>query len=280
MNSRSLQGRIRLEWLSFLSALGLMSRIPTSWFYRGSFEPEHLHRAQIWYPAIGVILGLVLAVFTIGFPGQWSPLLQSSILVAVWVIFTGALHIDGLADTADAWVGGMGDRKRTLAIMKDPTCGPSGVTAIALCLLLKCALVAQLIQNGDWALLIIVPAISRSWLLPMLATMKYARAETEADEVPAPTPGMASDIAKGFPLQAGATTFLLTQALALLVLAFYPKGLLALLTINLASCALFFLTKHLVNKRIGGYTGDVLGASIELQELAILLALACVISAV
>ena len=69
------------------------------------------------------------------------------------IALTGGLHLDGLADSADAWVGGFGDRARTLEIMKDPRSGPAGVTAIVSLLLLKCAALASLsVENAAWCL--------------------------------------------------------------------------------------------------------------------------------
>ena len=70
----------------------------------------------LWYPAVGVLLGLLVWVSAILLSPLATPLAAAMVL-ALWVSCTGALHLDGLADTADAWVGGRGDRERTLAIM-------------------------------------------------------------------------------------------------------------------------------------------------------------------
>ncbi|WP_173644308.1 adenosylcobinamide-GDP ribazoletransferase, partial [Xanthomonas citri] len=86
-------------------------------------------------------------------------LLGAALLLSAWVWLTGALHLDGLADTTDAWVGGMGERRRTLAIMKDPASGPMAVTAVVLVLLLKCAALASLLAQAPTTL----------WLAPLLA---------------------------------------------------------------------------------------------------------------
>jgi adenosylcobinamide-GDP ribazoletransferase len=68
-------------------------------------------------------------------------MLHAALLLTVWVLLSGGLHLDGLADSADAWLGGFGDRERTLTIMKDPRSGPIAVVVLVLVLLLKfCAL--------------------------------------------------------------------------------------------------------------------------------------------
>ena len=83
-----------------------------------------------------------------------SPLLQAALLLALWVALTGALHLDGLADSADAWLGGFGDPARTLEIMKDPRSGPVAVVVLVLLLLLKFSallVVLQAQQPARWS---------------------------------------------------------------------------------------------------------------------------------
>ncbi|MFH4181104.1 adenosylcobinamide-GDP ribazoletransferase, partial [Acinetobacter baumannii] len=77
----------------------------------------------------------------------------------LWIWLTGGLHLDGLADTADAWVGGFGDKQRTLQIMKDPSCGPIGVLSLVIICLLKFALVFVLIDQHQTLFLVFVPAL-------------------------------------------------------------------------------------------------------------------------
>ncbi|RBD43005.1 adenosylcobinamide-GDP ribazoletransferase, partial [Xanthomonas oryzae] len=116
-----------------LAAVGFLTRMPVpGWVFA---RPGAQARSLLWYPLVGVLIGAVLSALA------WclrdvAPLLGAALLLSSWVWLTGALHIDGLADTADAWVGGMGDRMRTLAIMKDPTSGPMALAAVVLALLL------------------------------------------------------------------------------------------------------------------------------------------------
>ena len=92
-------------------------------------------QSLLFYPVVGLIIGLILAVLALLLQALPNVLLSSLILV-FWIWLSGGLHLDGLADSADAWVGGFGDKERTLAIMKDPACGPIGV----LSLIILCAI--------------------------------------------------------------------------------------------------------------------------------------------
>ena len=113
--------------LQFLTVIPIqLSRVPNQ---------EENARSVLCYPLIGLLIGLIL------YSLSWllSPvphLLSATLILIIWIWLTGGLHLDGLADTADAWVGGFGDKQRTLEIMKDPSCGPIGVLSlIAVCLL-------------------------------------------------------------------------------------------------------------------------------------------------
>ena len=105
-----------------LIALQFLTRLPVR--LPGMPEPQQIGRSLLFYPLVGLLLGLALLALE-WVLGDTSTLLEAALLLAAWVALSGGLHLDGLADTADAWVGGYGDRERTLAIMKDPRSGPS-----------------------------------------------------------------------------------------------------------------------------------------------------------
>src|SRR5690606_7619903 len=101
------------------------------------------------WPVVGALLGVLFWLFasvadSLGWPA-WP---TAVLLVMLWAGITGALHLDGLADSADAWLGGQGNRERTLTIMKDPACGPAGVVVLVLVLLGKVAAVATLLAQS------------------------------------------------------------------------------------------------------------------------------------
>ena len=130
-----------------LVAVQFLTRLPVR------LEPppsgREVGRSLLWYPAVGLLLGAVVWVAAALLSPLATPL-AAALVLAVWVASTGALHLDGLADTADAWVGGGGDRERTLAIMKDPHIGPVAVAAIVCVLLAKYgALSALLSEHGN-----------------------------------------------------------------------------------------------------------------------------------
>lgn len=181
------------------------------------------------------------------------PLLAAAVLLAAWVGLTGALHLDGLADSADAWVGGMGDRKRTLAIMKDPASGPIAVSVVVLVLLLKFSALASLPRHG-WPLLLVAPVIARGLLVLACIGMPYARAAGMADGL-------------------GQAPRVIAIVSLLVVLAWVAVcGTTAWIGLGLA-LAVFVAWRVACLRRLGGYTGDTLGALVELAETAVLLAL-------
>ena len=103
-------------------------------------------QAILFYPFVGLLIGLIL--FGVSLILVKLPiLLIASIILVLWIWLTGGLHLDGLADTADAWVGGFGDPERTLKIMKDPSCGPIGVLSLVVVCLLKFAALYVLLQK-------------------------------------------------------------------------------------------------------------------------------------
>lgn len=281
---------IKLDLYSFLAALGLMSRLPI-----GNVEltEEHQNRSSIWYPAVGLLLGLLLIIFVWVSPNAWPVFLPAVILLIIWVSYTGAMHLEGLADSADAWVGGMNDQQRTLDILKDPTCGPTAVVALVLALLLKFALILSLWQSPLIIALLVVPMLARAWILPTLLSMPDASAanfdaqaaldaQAAPDTQTAPVSeetdgeigdkgGMASDKASDFPKIPGQISFVVAQFMAFALFLTVPSGVMLWVACGLVSFGLFFILRRISLDRIGGYTGDILGAGIELQEIALLL---------
>lgn len=234
---------------ALLHALGFLTRLPVPPSVFG--DARAAARSPLWYPLVGLLLGLLLCV--LGWSLQAAtPWLRAALLLLAWVVLTGALHLDGLADSADAWIGGLGDRERTLAIMKDPRCGPAGVVALVLLLLLKFAALASL---SSMALLWLAPLLARAALTALLLCTPYARSQ-----------GMAAGLRQLPPTAA-------TVALGLSVLAALlcgPVGWLALLS----AAAVFWLWRRAGLRRLGGFTGDTAGALAELVEVIVLVVLA------
>ncbi len=237
--------------LQFLSSLPI--RLP------GMPQPQELGRSLLFYPLVGLLFGGLLWGLSVLLAG--APLmLHAALLLTVWVLLSGGLHLDGLADSADAWLGGFGDRERTLTIMKDPRSGPIAVVTLVLVLLLKfCALLA-LIEQQNSAVLLVAPLIGRSALLAVFLTTPYVRAG-----------GLGQALADHLPRRAGWWVLGLS-ALGCVVLAGYA-GLWALV---LATAGFVWL-RRVVMRRLGGTTGDTAGALLELLEVLVLVGLALIV---
>lgn len=257
---RSGSGDLHFEWLGFLAALGLMSRVPISLLSPSAkLDSGHRQRSPIWYPLIGLFLGMILCLVLWLLSPFLSPTICAALILLVWVGFSGALHLDGLADTADAWVGGMGSSERTLSIMKDPACGPIAVVVLVFCLLFKYLLILSVINSAAWILLVIAPTLARSWILPILIFTPYAGT------------GIASDIAKSTANSTRLASFIASLAITFLLLLTFPNGFWIWLVTNLLIALQYVIIRHSAMRRISGYTGDILGAAIELNEVLLLL---------
>ena len=230
--------------LQFLTVIPVqLSRIPN--------QTENA-RSVLYYPLIGLLIGLIL------YSLSWllSPvphLLSATLILIIWIWLTGGLHLDGLADTADAWVGGFGDKQRTLEIMKDPSCGPIGVLSLIAVCLLKWVCIYLLLEQHLALFLIFVPLLGRVVPLILLLTTSYVREN-----------GLGRHLAEDLPKK---SAWLISLIVLLSLLYWKLQGVLSLLVFV---TGLIYL-RHLFVKRIDGITGDTIGASIELLETALLL---------
>ena len=238
---------------AFLLALQFLTCLPVS--LKTDPNPADWGRSALAYPLVGLLIGFLLAGLQ-QLAGHADPLLQAALLTAAWALVTGGLHLDGLADSADAWVGGHGDRARTLEIMKDPRSGPAAVSTVMLVLLLKFAALASLLKAGAWPALLLAPLLGRSALLALLLSAPYVRPQ-----------GMGSALLAHLPRVAATLTLFVVAACALLA---GKSGAQALA----AAIAAWLVLRWLMLRRLGGSTGDTLGASVELSEMAVLVTLA------
>ncbi|WP_054890940.1 adenosylcobinamide-GDP ribazoletransferase [Pseudomonas parafulva] len=240
--------------LPFWIALQFLSSLPVS--LPGMPEPRQMGRSLLFYPAVGLLFGLLLWAASALLQGVAAPL-QAALLLTLWVLLSGALHLDGLADSADAWLGGFGDRERTLQIMKDPRSGPIAVVTLVLVLLLKFCALWVLVERGVGAWLVLAPVVGRAAMLGLFLCTPYVRAG-----------GLGSALAEHLPRRA-AGWVLLGSALACLVLG----GWLALWLLLVAALVFAFLRRQMC-RRLGGTTGDTAGALLELLELTVVVGLA------
>jgi adenosylcobinamide-GDP ribazoletransferase len=236
----------------FWLALGFLTTLPTKMV---AYQPDGLGRAGRWFPGVGLILGLLLAALYTLSVLWFTPAITSVLVIILWAGLTGGLHLDGLADCCDGLLASV-PRERRLEIMRDPRVGAFGVIGLVLALLLKAAAVMAL--GNPLPALVLAPVWAR-WFILWAARQPPAR------------PG-----GLGNAFAASLTPVILAQALILpllvLATAFYVdwRSLLAVMVAGLAVSGVI----RLAHARIGGVTGDVFGAVVELAEITILLVLA------
>ncbi|APO80595.1 adenosylcobinamide-GDP ribazoletransferase [Pseudomonas putida] len=231
-------------------ALQFLSSLPVS--LPGMPAPREVGRSLLCYPLVGLLFGLLLWLASHLMEGTPAPL-HAALLLTLWVLLSGALHLDGLADSADAWLGGFGDRERTLLIMKDPRSGPIAVVTLVLVLLLKFCALWVLVEQGIGVQLLLAPLIGRAAMLGLFLSTPYVRQG-----------GLGQALAEHLPRHA-AGWVLLGCVLFCLVLGGWVVVL---------ALAVFAWLRQLMCRRLGGTTGDTAGAMLELLELAVVLGLA------
>ena len=208
------------------------------------------------FPLIGAAIGLAAAlVYWLGTMFGLSPLPAALLTVGATIWLTGGLHEDGLADCADGFGGGH-DREAKLAIMRDSRIGSYGVLALVIGVGLRVAALADLSVADGAAALVAAHAASRAAMPLLMALLEPARAD-----------GLAASL--GRPSEA-----VLAQAviLGVLICALMTGPFPGIVALSFAALVLAGL-ETLARRRIGGYTGDVLGAAQQVSETAILLAL-------
>lgn len=225
-------------------AIQFLTRLPTPAL--ADYRREELARSVVWFPLVGVLVGLAVAA------GVWlgsrlDPWLGALFGLAVWVAITGALHLDGLADMADALGASHGNPERLLAVLADPHVGVFGMVAVLMQLLAKLVLLMLAARLESFWLLPLIPAWAR------LGVLVWSR-------LPPLKPGLGERyawhgegwVAWGWGVLLGAAS-LVAPALLLAPLAMLAWHL--------------FLKAHL-----GGMTGDALGAGVEVTEALLLAA--------
>ena len=239
---------------AFFIALGLLTRIPVpKIFYVKENDSEKLAgQSVLFYPLVGLIIGgllLLLSLITNYLPIPLDSLLVGALILTLWVLLTGALHLDGLADSADAWLGGYGDKQRTLEIMKDPYSGPAAVVILVVILLLK----FSAIINISWEILLLTPILGRTAAMLLLATTPYVRKG-----------GLGESAANTLPIK---MAWFIALVVLMLVVYLLGKVSLALVIVFLVG----YLCRNMMLNRIGGITGDTIGALIEIIEVTSLI---------
>lgn len=233
----------------FFSAVSFLTVLPV---------PEALKSRRdnamfIGYPAAGFLIGCLLSVLFFAAGLVLPDLLSVTVLLGGSIVLTGAIHLDGLADCADAFYGRR-DRQSTLRILKDPRIGTMGGAAIGLSLLCRFAAVSSLAVPVVLLALPVLTTFSRTAVLAGLRALPYVRETGGIITSTLPRPAAALTLAAAVTAASAVLLPVPTAAAALTLAAFWRFSW----------------------RRIGGCTGDVLGASIEIAEVVFLAALAAV----
>jgi adenosylcobinamide-GDP ribazoletransferase len=238
-------------------AIGFLTTLPVP---SHDLAPDAMRRAAPWFPLVGLGIGAILAVASWVAGWLFPPAVTAVLVVALWAALTGALHLDGLADCGDGLLPPVG-RERRLEIMRDPRVGAFGVTALVLVLLLKTAALASLAVTWPVLLLalLLAPLWAR-WLLLVAARRPSARPG-----------GMGASLGPVLDVRRLALAALLPIVLTGGVGVWHAPVIAAAGAAVLAALSVLWLAQ----RRLGGVTGDVFGAVVEVSE-AVFVCVACV----
>ncbi|MBM3334269.1 adenosylcobinamide-GDP ribazoletransferase [Candidatus Sumerlaeota bacterium] len=240
----------------FLAALRFLTIVPVP----GSLGrgEEDLAGSVSFFPLVGVLIGLFAAAVASVF-GEILPQFPASVLTVIaFVAASGGLHLDGLSDTADAFFSAR-DRERMLRIMKDSHIGPMGVIAIVSVLLLKVAALASVPPEAMWRAAFLMPVAGRTALVVTMAVLPYAR----------PEGGLGTPFYRKRPRGSA------LWAMVVLVVASWLMSQQWGLAAAGAAMVVVLVFAAYTYRKIGGATGDTLGAACEIAEVIPALA-ACV----
>ena len=249
------------QWRLLVGATRFLTRLPTP--PDAQFQPDGVDRSARYFPLVGQLVGLLCACVWLAAGRLWAGLPAAVLAVAVGVLVTGALHEDGLADTADG-LGGGRDREHRLAIMKDSRVGTYGALALILVVAGRVALLAGMAPWAGALALVIAHGGARAAAVVVMTALPYAGDPRVAKLKPAP----------------GDVTW--PEAAVALALGAWPliglgvaRALVALGLAAAASASMALTARRL----IGGFTGDVLGAVEQLAEVALLMGAAAALGA-
>lgn len=237
---------------AFFAAVQFLTLFPRPWWMQHS--TSEVGRSAIFYPVVGLILGLILVLVNFLLLPFASAGLLSVILITLLAFMTRGLHLDGVGDTFDG-LGAGGDRDRVLSIMDDSHTGVFGLIAIVLVLFFKIHAIES-IDVDRWRALLVAPILGR-WAMVLLAyRSKAAKA------------GLGSNLIEHLQTK----HFLLATLVTLLLVAaiWRRNGI-----VMMAWVAVFTIaSKNYFHRRLGGVTGDIFGAVGELSETSVMVLLA------
>lgn len=220
-------------------------------------DPADVAASYGWFPLVGFLIGVALCVFDRALAPVLNPSLRSILVIAALTAVTGAVHLDGLADAADA-LGAGRDRARTLEILRDSRIGSFGAIALIFILTLKFAALASADPANRGAALILAPGLGRWAMVAVARGLDYLRPSGAGSGLLAETDDRNLRVATIIAL-AGVALFAVRRPLAAII----------------AAAALAYALRALYRRWLGGITGDLIGAAGEIIETAVLITLSC-----
>ncbi|QGU00260.1 Cobalamin synthase [Candidatus Syntrophocurvum alkaliphilum] len=236
---------------SFISATTFLTTIPIK-EKRIATEKE-LANSLYFYPIVGFIIGSILCMLIFLTEPLSLGLAGHMIILTIWILLTGGLHLDGLMDSADGLLSHR-EQKQKLEIMHDSRVGAMGAIALVIILLLKLSALNSLMLLEYWWVLLLAPAMGRTAIVFVIWIFPYARKE----------PGLGSVFGK---------TLWYKPIIALIILligTIFSAGYLGIMII-IITLALALLIALWINQSLGGHTGDTYGAMCEVTETVFLL---------
>ncbi|MEQ1533317.1 MAG: adenosylcobinamide-GDP ribazoletransferase [Sideroxydans sp.] len=230
---------------TLILAIQFLTRLPTPQLR--NFDAAELTRCAHWFPLVGLLVGAFVAG-AVWLGSRVDPALGALLGVLVWVGITGALHLDGLADMSDALGAAHRNQDKFLQVLADPHLGTFGVVSVVLQLLTKFVLLMLIAKSGQYVALVLIPAWAR-W-----GTLLWAR-----------LPSLKAGLGERFGWQIS-TASIIVWGLLLLGCSLIAPVLWAVPLLVLA-------WRQFLLHRIGGMTGDLLGAGVEAVESAALMLL-------
>lgn len=257
--------QLKTEWKNFLLAVGFFTRIPVS--SHADFQEADLNRSVKYFPLVGCIVGLIgAAAFYLAMQVFTHPI-AVLISMAATIFATGAFHEDGLADSADGLGGGWA-REQVLTIMQDSRLGTYGAIALFMALMAKYQLLVAMHADTVMAVILCAHALSRLSAVWLMAALPYTKSSGKAKPLATEVSRADLCIANIF----GLLPLLTLLALLQNSLGNWRATLSFVLFVLAAVGAIWWWWRMLLKRKLGGYTGDTLGAIQQLSEIMFYLA--------
>ena len=235
--------------MGFWIALQFLTIIPMP--FKKEPEMREIASSLVFFPIVGLLIGLLLFLANWGLGAVFSPVITATLTLVLWVLISGAMHLDGLADSCDGLAGSTAEKR--LEIMKDSHAGAFGVVGISLLLLVKFAVMVSL-SGWDWEALLLAPVFG-SWAMVLSITaFPYARKN-----------GVGQAFKQGATALKLVIASLITLAAAVLLVGWWGIVMMAVICLVTITIGSFF------KSRLGGLTGDTYGAVKEVNEAVVLI---------